>query len=152
MPFTEDTFEQAVLEIFQNLGYTFLHGPDIDRDYSSPILEPVLRDSLVRLNKGLPIEAINEAISKLKNFESGSQLQKNMVFMDYLQNGITVRYYVKGEERNSLVYLVDYENVNRNAFYAVNQFTYVENGNNRRPDIIVFISIHQRGWRLRSTR
>ena len=140
MPFTEDTFEQAVLEIFQNLGYIFLHGPDIDRDYSSPILESVLRDSLVKLNKGLPVEAINEAITKLKNFESGSQLQKNMVFMDYLQNGITVRYYVKGEERNSLVYLVDYENVNRNAFYAVNQFTYVENGNNRRPDIIVFIN------------
>ena len=140
MPFTEDTFEQAVLEIFQNLGYTFLHGPDIDRDYTSPILEPVLRDSLVKLNKGLPIEAIHEAISKLKNFESGSQLQKNMVFMDYLQNGITVRYYVKGEERNSLVYLIDYENVNRNTFYAINQFTYVENGNNRRPDIIVFIN------------
>lgn len=140
MPFTEDTFEQAVLEIFQNLGYTFLHGPDIDRDYTSPVLESVLRDSLVKLNKGLPIEAIQEAISKLKNFESGSQLQKNMTFMDYLQNGITVRYYVKGEERNSLVYLIDYENVNRNAFYAVNQFTYVENGNNRRPDIIVFIN------------
>ena len=78
MPFTEDTFEQAVLAIFQNLGYTFLHGPDIDRDYSSPILEPVLRDSLVKLNKGMPVEAINEAITKLKNFESGSQLQKNM--------------------------------------------------------------------------
>ncbi len=140
MPFTEDTFEQAVLEIFQNLGYTFLHGPDIDRDYSSPILEPVLRDSLVKLNKGLPVEAINEAITKLKNFESGSQLQKNMVFMDYLQNGITVRYYVKGEERNSLVYLIDYENVNRNTFYAINQFTYVENGNNRRPDIVVFVN------------
>ncbi len=140
MPFTEDSFEQAVLEIFQNLGYTYRHGPDIDRDYSSPILEPVLRDSLIRLNKGLPIEAVHEAISKLKNFESGSQLQKNMAFMDYLQNGITVRYYVKGEERNSLVYLVDYEHYDRNNFYVVNQFTYVENGNNRRPDIIVFIN------------
>ena len=140
MPFTEDSFEQAVLEIFQNLGYTYRHGPDIDRDYTSPILESVLRDSLVRLNKGLPIEAVLEAISKLKNFESGSQLQKNMAFMDYLQNGITVRYYVKGEERNSLVYLVDYEHFDRNTFYVVNQFTYVENGNNRRPDIIVFIN------------
>ena len=97
MPFTEDTFEQAVLEIFQNLGYTVLYGPELERDYTSPLLESVLRDSLVKLNKGLPIEAIQEAMSKLKNFESGSQLQKNMTFMDYLQNGITVRYYVKGE-------------------------------------------------------
>ena len=59
MLFTEDTFERAVLEIFQNLGYTFLHGPDIDRDYTSPILEPMLRDCLVKLNRGLPVEAIN---------------------------------------------------------------------------------------------
>lgn len=140
MPFTEDTFEQAVLEIFQNLGYTHQYGPDIIRDYTSPLLESVLRDSLVRLNKGLPIEAIAEAISKLKAFESGSQLQKNMIFMDYLQNGITVRYYVKGEERNSLVYLIDYEHFERNTFYVVNQFTFLENGNNRRPDIIVFIN------------
>ena len=140
MPFTENTFEQAVLEIFQSLGYTLLYGPDIDRDYSSPLLESVLWDSLTKLNQRLPAEAIHEAISKLKNFESGSQLQKNMTFMDYLQNGITVRYYVKGEERNSLVYLIDYENINRNSFLAVNQFTYVENGNNRRPDIIVFIN------------
>ncbi len=140
MPFTEDTFEQAVLEIFRNLGYNHLYGPDIPRDYASPLLESVLLDSLVKLNRGLPMEAIQEAVSKLKNFESGSQLQKNMVFMDYLQNGITVRYYVKGEERNSIVYLVDYEHFDRNTFYAVNQFTYVENGNNRRPDIIVFIN------------
>ena len=140
MPFTEDTFEQAVLEIFRNLGYTHLYGPDILRDYTSPLLESVMRDSLVKLNKGLPIEAVQEAISRLKNFESGSQLQKNMIFMDYLQNGITVRYYVKGEERNSIVYLVDYEHFDRNAFYVVNQFTYLENGNNRRPDIIVFIN------------
>lgn len=140
MPFTEDTFEKAVLEIFQNLGYTWLYGPDIDRDYTSPLLEATLRDSLVRINKGLPVEAITEAISKLKNFESGSQLQKNMTFMDYLQNGVTVRYYVKGEEQNSIVYLIDYEHIERNAFYAVNQFTYLENGNNRRPDIIVFVN------------
>ena len=140
MPFTEDTFEQAVLEIFQNLGYSYLYGPDIDRDYSSPILTSVLRDSLIRINRSLPPEAINEAINKINNLESGSQLQKNMAFMDYVQNGLTVRYYVKGEERNSIVYLIDFEHVSRNAFYVVNQFTYIENGNNRRPDIVIFIN------------
>ena len=140
MPFTEDTFEQAVLEIFQNLGYSYLYGPDINRDYDSPLLESELRQSLARINKSLPSEAINEAIQKLKNFESGSQLQKNMAFMDYLQNGVTVRYYVKGEERNSIVYLVDYNRLDANSFYVVNQFTYLENGNNRRPDIVVFIN------------
>ena len=140
MHFTEDMFEQAVIELFENMGYTHIYAPDMDRDYSSPLLEAVLQDSLVKLNKGMPLDAINEAISKLRNFDTGSLLQKNMQFMDYLQNGIPVRYFVKGEERNSIVYLIDYKIVSNNSFYVVNQFTYIENGNNRRPDIILFIN------------
>lgn len=141
MFFTEDTFEQAVIELLEGLGYTHIYAPDMNRtDYSSPLLESVLQDSLVRINKGLPLDAILEAINKVKNFETGSQLQKNIQFMDYLQNGIPVRYYVKGEERNSIVYLLDYKTPYNNIFYAVNQFTYIENGENRRPDIIVFIN------------
>ena len=140
MFFTEDTFEKAVLQIFENLGYTHLYGPELERDYSSPLLESVLQDSLVRLNRTLPPEAITEAIAKLKSFDSGSLLQKNMAFMEYLQNGVPVRYFEGGEERNAIVYLVDYQNVDRNCFYAVNQFTYVENGNNRRPDIVLFVN------------
>ena len=65
--FTEDTFEQAVIELLENMGYGHIYAPDMDRDYSSPLLDSVLRDSLVRINKGLAIEAIEEAISKLKN-------------------------------------------------------------------------------------
>lgn len=60
--------------------------------------------------------------------------------MDYLQNGITVKYAVKGEERSSVVKLIDYADADNNDFYVVNQYTFVENGNNRRPDIILFIN------------
>ncbi|MEE1320240.1 MAG: type I restriction endonuclease subunit R [Acutalibacteraceae bacterium] len=140
MHFTEDMFEKAVIELLENMGYTHIYAPDMERDYSSPLLDSVLMDSLVKLNKGLPLDAINEAINKLRNFDTGSLLQKNMQFMDYLQNGVPVRYFVKGEERTSIVYLIDYKNVQNNSFYAVNQFTYIENGNNRRPDIILFVN------------
>lgn len=84
--------------------------------------------------------AIDEAILKLNDFDAGSLLQKNMVFMDYLQNGITVKYVVNGEERSSVVRLIDYTDAAKNDFYVVNQYTFVENGNNRRPDIILFIN------------
>ena len=141
MPFTEDMFEQAVLELLEKMGYIHIYAPDMNRtDYSSPILENELRDSLVRLNKKLPLEAIDEAVAKLKTFDTGSLVQKNMIFMDYLQNGITVKYFDKGEERSAIVYLIDYTKVDNNTFYAVNQYTYIENGNNRRPDIILFIN------------
>ena len=141
LSFTEDTFEQAVIELFENMGYTHIYAPDMNRtDYSRPLLDDVLRDCLVQLNRSLPAVAIDEAILKLNDFDAGSLLQKNMVFMDYLQNGITVKYAVNGEERSSVVRLIDYADAAKNDFYVVNQYTFVENGNNRRPDIILFIN------------
>lgn len=138
--FTEDTYEQAIIELFENMGYDHIYAPDFDRDYTSPLMDSVLRDSLVRVNRGLPVDAIEEAINKLKTFDTGSLLQKNTIFMDYLQNGITVKFFVNGEEQATIVKLVDYEKIDNNTFYVVNQYTFVENGNNRRPDIILFIN------------
>lgn len=141
MHFTEELFEQAVIELLEEMGYTHIYAPDMGRtDFSSPLMESALLDSLVRINKKLPIEAINEAIYKLKNFESGSLVQKNKTFMGYLQNGVEVKYVYNGEERNSIVYLIDYNKADNNTFYAVNQYTYIENSNNRRPDVILFIN------------
>lgn len=138
--FTEDTYEQAIIELFENMGYDHVYAPDFDRDYASPLMDSVLRDSLVRINRGLPVDAIEEAVNKIKTFDTGSLLQKNTTFMDYLQNGITVKFFVNGEEQATIVKLVDYEKIDNNTFYVVNQYTFVENGNNRRPDIILFIN------------
>lgn len=139
--FNESDYENAIIELFENMGYTHIHAPDMGRtDFSDPLLDSVLRDSLVKINQGLPYDAINEAIGKLRNFDSGSLVQKNATFMNYLQNGVPVKYYDKGEERSVLVYLIDYKKPQNNAFYVVNQYTYIENGNNRRPDVILYIN------------
>ena len=44
---------------------------------------------------------------KIKNFDNGELLQQNNIFMDYLQNGITVKYQENGEQRSTIVYLID---------------------------------------------
>ena len=91
--FTESNYENAVLQLLnEELGYNYIYGPDVERDYHSPLYEDVLLPSLQRINKSLPMDALTEAIYKLKNFETGTLLQKNMVFMDYLQNGVPVKY------------------------------------------------------------
>ena len=138
--FTEATYEEAIIKLFENMGYEYIYAPDYDRDYTCPFLEGILKDSLVRINRDLPMEAIDDALSKLKNFDTGSLLQKNMIFMDYLQNGITVKFFVKGEEQSSIVRLIDYQNVNNNSFYVVNQFMFIDNVNPHRPDVILFIN------------
>ena len=138
--YTEADYENSVIELFKNdLGYEYAYGPDIERDFYSPLYEEVLLDSLYRLNRGLPDDAIQDALFKLKNFENGELVQKNAVFMDYLQNGIPVRYFVDGEERSSIVYLVDYKNPDNNSFIVANQWTFIENSN-KRPDVILFLN------------
>ena len=138
--YTEADYEKSVIELFRNdLGYEYAYGPDIERDFYSPLYEEVLLDSLYRLNRGLPDDAIQDALFKLKNFENGELVQKNAVFMDYLQNGIPVRFFVDGDERSSIVYLADYKNPDNNSFIVANQWTFIENSN-KRPDIILFLN------------
>lgn len=138
--YTESNYENAVLQLLnEGLGYTYVYGPDVERDYHSPLYEDALLPALQRINKGLPLDAINEAVYKLKNFESGSLLQKNMTFTDYLQNGISVKYFVNGEERSTLVYLVDFKNSANNDFTVANQWTFIENSA-KCPDVILFVN------------
>lgn len=138
--YNEADYENSVIELFKNdLGYEYIYAPDVERDFYSPLYDDVLTDSLRRINRNLPSDALDDALFKLKNFENGSLVQKNAVFTDYLQNGIPVRYFVDGEERSSIVYLVDYKNPDNNSFIVANQWTFIENSE-RRADIILFLN------------
>lgn len=138
--YVEANYENAIIDLFQsNMGYDYVYGPDIDRNFSSPLYDDVLEESLRRLNPKAPYDAIQDALLKLRNFENGELVQKNAVFMDYLQNGVPVRYTEKGEERSTIVYLADYENTAKNSFIIANQWTIVENAE-KRPDVIIFMN------------
>ena len=138
--YAESNYENAVLQLFtQNLGYSYVYGPDIERDYHSPLCEDELLPALQTINPNLPMAALDDAVYKLKNFESGSLLQKNMTFTDYMQNGVPVKYVEYGEERSGLVYLIDYQNPKNNLYTVINQWTVIENSE-KRADIVLFIN------------
>ena len=137
--YTEADYEKSVMELFAELGYTRLYGPEVERDIRSPLYDAVLTEQIRRLNPSLPDEALVDALDQLRNIESGELVQRNRVFMDYLQNGISVRYFADGEERSALVYLVDYQNPVTNSFIVANQWTVVENSE-KRPDILLFLN------------
>ena len=137
--YTEADYENSVIELFEAMGYTHVYGPDIGRDFTSPLYDEVLEDSIRRLNPDMPEAAIADALYKLRNFENGELVQKNQVFMDYLQNGIQVSYYDGGEHQAGIVYLADYKHKENNSFIVANQWTFIENSN-KRPDIIVFLN------------
>ena len=137
--YTEADYENSIIELFQSMGYRHVYGPDIERDFYSPLFEDELESALHRLNPSMPEDAIADALFKLRNFENAELVQKNSVFMDYIQHGIEARYFVKGEECTGLVYLVDYKNPDNNSFIAANQWTFIENSN-KRPDVLLFLN------------
>lgn len=139
MAFAEDNYENSVIQLFTEMGYRYLYGPEVERDYRSPLYDAELEESIRRINAGVSEDAIQDALFRLRNIEIGELAQKNEVFMDYLQNGISARYYENGEERSEIVRLIDYQNQNNNSFIVSNQWTFIENSN-KRPDVILFVN------------
>lgn len=143
MSFTEGVYEGAVLDVIQELGYTYIPAENINRDtYKNPLFMEELYSSLVRINKDLPLDVIESAIFNLQNIEAGSLVQRNRQVMDWLQNGMEVTYMDKGEEKTAIVYLIDYdeENIDNNSFVVTNQWTVSGVDQVRRPDIVIFIN------------
>ena len=139
MAFTENTYESSIIELFQTIGYTHIYGPDIDRDYNSPLMEDELEQSLHRLNPTLNEDAINDALNKIHHFENGDLILNNKTFMNYLQNGVQVHFTQNGESKSDICYLVDYKNITNNSFIIANQWTFIENSN-KRPDLLLFLN------------
>ena len=137
--FTEESYENALITLLENLGYEHLYGPDIERDYKVPYYDFQLTHSLRMVNPTKPMEAIEEAKRKLRDIDTGPLVQKNEKFMEYLQNGIEVTYQEKGDTMYDIVYLIDYEHPDRNTFQAINQWTFVEKSE-KRADIMIFVN------------
>ena len=97
--FNETSYEKSIIELFINMEYEYVYGPEIERDFRCPFYEGELESALSRININKPLNAIQGAINKLKNIENASLVQKNTVFMDYLQNGISINYYDGNEEK-----------------------------------------------------
>ena len=103
--YTEADYESTIIELFENMGWRHVYGPDLDRDYRDPLYEEVLDDAIRRINPDMPESAIREAIFKLKNFDNADIVHKNGVLMDYIQHGVEVRYLV-GSARGWSIWLI----------------------------------------------
>lgn len=139
MPFTEQDYENSIIELFEKLEYAHIYGLEYDHDFRSPLIESDVKEALRRLNPKLPRDALNDAFYKLTNFENGSLVQKNETFMDYLQNGVPVKWNESGEDRSSIAYLIDYKDRKKNVFVVANQWTFIENSE-KRPDVLLFVN------------
>lgn len=141
--YNEEAYENALIELFQNMGWEHVYGPDIDRDWYSPLYDSVLEDSIRRLNPKAAPATIDEALLKLRHFENAELKKKNALFMEYLQNGIEVSFSANDETKSDIIYIADFENAgkpgDKNTYIVANQWTFIENPN-KRPDILLFLN------------
>ena len=142
--FNEDAFEQGIIDhLCSAHGYEHLYGPDVARSsdaFDDAFLPDVIGPALERINPNVDRRALGVAIAKIKEIEGGTLVAKNKAFTDMLQGGVEVRWFDGKEDRNDIVRLVDFDNPDRNDFHVVNQWTFIERGTNKRPDVIVFVN------------
>ncbi|MDD9981342.1 MAG: type I restriction endonuclease subunit R, partial [Gammaproteobacteria bacterium] len=149
MKFSENHVEEAALEWLSGLGYTVLHGLDIAPDgptperisYSEVVLTGKLRQALERLNLHLPGETLEEVLRKVQQAETPSLIEENRRLHRYLIEGVPVEVTREdGSIGGDVARLIDFDDVEVNDWFAVNQFTVIEDDHNRRPDVVLFVN------------
>lgn len=145
---TENTIEEFSIELLERLGYQYIYAPDIAHDGEKPerasyeeiLLSERLQNAIRRINPKVPADSQEEAFKEIQRINSPELLTNNENFHRMLTEGINVSYQKDGHDRGDLVWLIDFKNPENNEFIVANQFTVIENGNNKRPDIILFVN------------
>lgn len=145
---TENHIEQLAIERLEALGYEYIYAPDIAPDGATPerdnyaqvLLLNRLQNAVKRINPDIPADAQVEAIKEIQRIASPELLANNETFHRLLTEGIPVSKRVDGDDRGDRVWLIDFNDPYNNEFVVANQFTIVENGNNKRPDVLLFVN------------
>lgn len=145
---TENTIEEFSIELLERLGYQYIYAPDIAHDgqrpernsYEDVLLVERLQHAVRRINPSVSPENQAEAIKEVQRIHSPDLITNNENFHRLLTEGIPVTKTVYGDERGDRVWLIDFEHPENNEFVVANQFTVIEDGNNKRPDVILFVN------------
>lgn len=165
--FTESEIEIFSLNELKQLGFSYIAGPSIAPDvdevmqqsplpvaesfapygpldkrasYSEVVLRSILEQAIHRLNPAIPETARYEALKNVLSVFSPQLIDANESFHKMFAEGVPVTVQKDGQERGERVWLVDFQNQQNNIFFAINQFTVVENNQNKRPDVILFVN------------
>jgi type I restriction enzyme R subunit len=146
----EADLEALVLEYLASQGWSLEHGPELaygehraerlDPQYRDTVLVGRLRSAIARLNPGLDLDSVHEAVKTVLKVESQVVMTENWRAYQLLTQGVPVQYHdAEGQIRDTRVRLVDWDDWEANDLVAVNQFTILGKAK-RRPDVILFVN------------
>ena len=146
---SEADVEQARLDLLREMGYAVVHGDDIGPDsknperisYSDVILQARFEQALIKLNPGLPQVVLDEAKRLVVDSVFPDLMEENRRIHHLLVEGVDIQYQgANGLPANARVRYFDFETVDNNDWLAVNQFTVIENGVERKADVVIFVN------------
>ena len=145
--FNESTVEQAALDWLREIGYRTGYGPvdtavgEVREHPFDVVLWDRLKAALLRLNPEASTQLIADALGRLQRADSQDTVLENQRLHDLMVKGVPVETKASdGQTVTQLLRLIDFKNPENNDWLALNQFTIIENGHNRRPDVLVFLN------------
>jgi type I restriction enzyme R subunit len=147
-PITENIIEQSAIEILQTQGWEYANGKEISpeglfcerENFSQIVLLNRLRTAIAKINPTIPLDAQEAAVQKVLRIASPDLLHNNEEFHRLLVEKVKIPYQENGYERSHEVALIDFEHPANNQFLVVNQYTIIENNQNKRPDVLLFVN------------
>jgi type I restriction enzyme R subunit len=146
---TENEIELWAIEELEALGWTYINGNVIAPDGGNPerssfsdvILADRLKAAIAKINPHIPYEQQLEAFKIIERISSPDIITNNKAFQEFLCDGVPVEYRIDGIMRGNRVQIVDFDHIeSNNDFLVVNQFTIIENNQNKRPDVLLFVN------------
>ena len=145
---TESAIEDFAIKLFERLGYDYVYAPDIAPDgdrpersrYDEVLLPGRLEQAIKRINPKLSPALQQAALKEVQRISSPELLANNEAFHRLLTEGVPVSVHKDGDERGERVWLIDFARPENNEFVVANQFTVIENHQNKRPDLVLFVN------------
>ncbi|HCI52210.1 MAG TPA: DEAD/DEAH box helicase [Gallionella sp.] len=145
---TESAIEDFAIKLFKRMGYSYVYAPYIAPDgeqperrhYGEVLLTGRLEQAVKRINPKLSPAMLQDALKEVQRISSPEMLANNEVFHRLLTEGVKVSRSQDGDERGDLVWLIDFAHPENNEFVVANQFTVIENHQNKRPDLVLFVN------------
>ena len=145
---TESSIEDFAIKLFERLGYSYVYAPDIAPDgerpershYGEVLLVGRMEQALKRINPKLSPAMLQAGLKEVQRIHSPELLANNEAFHRLLTEGVPVSAYKDGDERGERVWLIDFAHPENNEFVVANQFTVIENHQNKRSDLVLFVN------------
>ena len=136
--FTETELEKAIIELFKQQGYTYLHGDEIHRPFKDVLLYDDLKAFLLSQYPDLTQSELSKIISRLDNLPAVPLYEGNRDTYRLISEGFD---FVREDPSKIGLHInfIDFDNIDNNSFKVINQFI-VEDGQTRIPDMLIFIN------------